>query len=407
LEGRVEVHSELIVRVLARRCELEEEIFARVRDGVRVPVGVERDAQYLAGLRATVGAAVEHALAGIQACGREVEPPPPQALAQARLAARVGVSLDAVVRRYVIGSASMGDFIVQEADRCEPPVGGPVLREALRAQAAVLDRMIVAVTEEYGRETRRLGRSGEQRRRERVGQLLAGAVEELGETGYALETWHVGAIAVGPGAAEALRGIASARGARLLCVPGGERGLWAWFGLRDRPVAGAREVQDGAIGAISAVSGLTLALGEPARGLAGWRSTHRGAQLAYMVARHRPGGGVTRYRDVALEAAALSDELLERTLHASCLEPLEDERGGGSVRRRALRAVFGAEHNISSAASLLEVDRATVRRWLEDIERRLGHRLHERRAEIELALRLEELRHNSDQDTRERGDVPI
>ena len=214
----------------------------------------------------------------------------------------------------------------------------------------------------------------------------------------------MGAIAVGPGVGEALREIATARGARLLCVPGDEHALWAWFGLRDRPAAGEPEGRSPVWGV---AGGLTPRVrGEPARGLAGWRSTHRGAQLAYMVARHRPGGGVTRYRDVALEAAALTDGLLERTLLASCLEPLEDDRGGGSVRRRALRAVFGSEHNISSAASMLEVDRGTVRRWLDDIERRLGHRLHERRAEIELALRLEELRHGNE-NTGEHEDTPI
>jgi PucR C-terminal helix-turn-helix domain len=61
-----------------------------------------------------------------------------------------------------------------------------------------------------------------------------------------------------------------------------------------------------------------------------------------------------------------------------------------------LRALFAAEHNKSSAAHALGVDRDTVHRQLKEIERRLDCRVHERHAEIDIALRVEELREQPD-----------
>jgi transposase-like protein len=47
---------------------------------------------------------------------------------------------------------------------------------------------------------------------------------------------------------------------------------------------------------------------------------------------------------------------------------------------------------VSSAANALRVHRSSVHRWRDQIERRLGYRLHEHRAEMELALRVEDIR---------------
>lgn len=77
---------------------------------------------------------------------------------------------------------------------------------------------------------------------------------------------------------------------------------------------------------------------------------------------------------------------------ARCLSPLGDRHGGGQRRRRVLRALFDAEHNKSSAAHALGLDRETIRRDVVEIERRLGCRLHGCQAEIDVALRVEELR---------------
>jgi AcrR family transcriptional regulator len=141
-------------RARAAWLELVQAIFARVGGDAFDRAVEARDAEYVAGLRATVAVTVEYALDGIEHGEEWAGPIPPLASAQARRAARVGVPLDTVLRRYVLGSALLGECIMQEADRdgeswAEPSRRG-ALREALRAQAAALDRLIAEVSRAYG-----------------------------------------------------------------------------------------------------------------------------------------------------------------------------------------------------------------------------------------------------------------
>jgi hypothetical protein len=232
--------------------------------------------------------------------------------------------------------------------------------------------------------------SREQRRAEIVRRLLARDpvnAEELGELGYELDAWHLGVIATGADVEKYVRHLAAGLGAELLSIPHGVETVWAWLGGHRRiTIAEVERVMS-----VKGVAAVSLAIGEPAKWVDGWRLTYREAEATLLVARHMPPG-LTRYLDVALEASALRDEELADSLIEGYLSPLDDERGGGLARRRTLRAIFDAEHNVSSAASTLKVDRRTVHRWLREIERRLGYRLHEHQAEIEIALRLEQLR---------------
>jgi hypothetical protein len=380
------VRAELIARVRARRTELVDAIFARVRDGAYSSVG-DDDSEYVAGLRAAVQAAVEHGLAGIETGGQEgAEAIPAAALAQARRAAHAGVSLDMVLRRYVLGSTLMGDFLMQEAEDSDLAGRGLVLRDVLKAQAATLDRLMAAITGEYTRELERAARSPERRRAERVQRLLAGAPGEQAELGYELEGWHLGLIATGADPAGSLRHVAGALGNRLLCVWRGEDTVWGWLGGQ-RPSL-AREVERAF--ECDAAAEVSLAIGEPGRGLEGWRLTHRQAQAALRVALHS-SRGLTRYADVALLASVLHDDALAGSLVEIYLAPLGGLDNGGGVLRETLRAYFAAERNASSAASALGVTRHTVQNRLRTIEEKLGQSLRTRQAELEVALRLEEL----------------
>ena len=177
----------MVARLRARRGELVQAIFVGVRDGRRsVAVGA-RDAEYVAGLRAAVGAACGVCAGGDRARGEDRGCPPPipaAALEQARRAARVGVSLDTVLRRYVLGSALLGEFVMEEVDRSER-IGcrrrAPRAAGVLRAQASVLDRLLAAITGAYVDELARAGRSPERRRWSGCGSCCDGsAVEALG-----------------------------------------------------------------------------------------------------------------------------------------------------------------------------------------------------------------------------------
>src|SRR5580698_7688800 len=114
-QGSVEdARADVVRRLRARRAELLEAVFARVRDAAFAGAG-EEDVEYLAGLRATVATAVEYLLHELERGEDRAGPVPAQALEQARRAARVGVSLDTVLRRYVVGSGLLGEFVMEEA----------------------------------------------------------------------------------------------------------------------------------------------------------------------------------------------------------------------------------------------------------------------------------------------------
>ncbi len=343
------------------------------------------DPTYAEGLRAAVTAAVDYGLGAISLGEDRTPPPPPILLAQARLAARARVSLDTVLRRYFAGHALLGDFLIEEAE------GGRLLRGAalqrlLRTQAALFDRLLVAVSEEHGREEgSRLG-SSEERHAERIEGLLAGELVDTSGLGYELDGWHLGVVARGAGAQEALRGLAGSLDRRLLLVRREEETTWGWLGGRR-----GFDLEKLRRGTEAVGSQCRLAIGEPGEDLAGWRLTHRQAKAALPIA-VRSGEALTRYADVALLASMLQDELLVTSLRELYLSPLEGERGGGEMARQTLCAYFAAGRNVSSAAASLGVSRQAVAKRLRTVEETLGRSLGFCGMDLEAALRLAEIR---------------
>lgn len=371
-------------RLRERRGEIEQTTLARVY-GISDPDEVE-DPDYTAGLREAVRAGLDHALAaiesptGIPAPG----PVPEELLAQARYAARSGVSLDTVLRRYFAGYTLLGDFLVQIAE--EGPVPAHELQRALRAAATLFDRLAAAVSREYGRELEGRCRTAGERRAAQVRMLLAGEPLDTSELGYELEGWHLGAIAAGPGARAGLRDLAGALDRRLLACEQ-EGVVWAWLGGKGRLGAGealrtARK--------IFALEEASLAIGEPGEGVEGWRQSHRQAKAALPIAL-RGSRDVVRYGEVALLTSIVRDDVLADSLHEIYLEPLSVERDGGVTLRRTLRAYFAAGQNISSAAAVLGVTRQTVKNHLRAVEERIERPLEECAAEMDTVLRLQEL----------------
>jgi hypothetical protein len=398
----------VVVRGLrARQGEIEDAIFAGVREAVPEAAGGNADSVvYVSGLRTAVAAAVEFGFTGIER-GEELSGEiPREAVAQARLAARSGVSLEAVLRRYIVGHALLWDYVMEEADRVERAGQESGLREMSRAQAALLDQLVIGVTREHVAELQRAGRSREHRLLERVRMLLAGehsdgdAAAPGGvdrELDYDLDGGHLGVVARGAGCEQVLRGVAQALDWRLLCVAPGEGVVWAWLGGRHSPTVAEleRAIREGeGNGGVSfggeRDGGVSLAVGESARGLEGWRVTHRQAQDAMVVAARRPRA-LTRYADVALLAIVLKDEELSRTLIEVYIAPLVDARGGGDVLLQSLRAYLAAEGSVSSVAVVLGVARKTVESRLRTVEERLGRTLHPCPVELEVALLLDEL----------------
>jgi diguanylate cyclase with GGDEF domain/PucR-like helix-turn-helix protein len=378
-EARASLHT----RLQERRGELEQAILTRAY-GVSDP-GETADPEYVEGLRAAVGAAIEYGLAGIEDTGGKPPEVPATLLVQARIAARNGIGLDTVLRRYFAGYALLGDFVLEEAQQGGLLQGAP-LKGLLGAQATLFDRLLAAVSEEHAREWEGRPGSAEERRAELIDRLLAGERLDTVELAYDFEAIHLGAVAKGPGAMEAIRDLAKALDRRLLAVRRQEGTVWAWLGGR-RPVDPEeleRHVSQTLPPAVS------LALGEPGEGPEGWHLTHRQARAALPIALRGPRA-FTRYADVALLASVLQDDLLATSLRELYLTPLGEDRDGGEVARETLRAYFAADRNSASAAAALGVTRQTVNNRLRTIEERLGRPLNACALELTTALRLEEL----------------
>lgn len=373
-------------RLRARRDELEQATLARITaiaDPATAP-----DPAYVTGLRAALAAGLGYGLAAIAAPEREPEPVPVELLAQARLAARNGVSLNAVLRRYAAGHGLLADGLLEEAAALG--IGAGELKVTMRALASCYDRVVAAVSEEYEREAAAEPRGVERRRYALLRRLLAGEPLNAGELGYEFDAHHLAIVASGPAAAQALVVLGERVDRRLLLTQPDDQTAWAWLG-------GRRRFDCEELALISVFpwpQGSALACGEPGRGLAGWRLSHRQAAAALPVA-ERGGTSLVYHADVALVAAAFHDDLLATSLRQAYLAPLEAERGAGVAAKGTLRAYFAAAGNLSSAAAALGVNRHTVASRIAAIEERLGRPLDAASVEIQVALRLDELESDS------------
>jgi AcrR family transcriptional regulator len=150
----------VVARLRARRGEIDEAIFARVSGQWFDRAGSE-DPAYVAGLRAAGVAALDYVLTGVERSGKFLEPVPAAVLEQARRAARVGVGVDTVLRRYQAGYAVLVRFVIEEAERDElerigsrPP---SALGDLLQIVSALVDRLSAAVSKAYNKEIEQAG----------------------------------------------------------------------------------------------------------------------------------------------------------------------------------------------------------------------------------------------------------
>ncbi len=378
-----EACSALASRLRGRLPELEAAIATRVY-AISDPREIA-DPTYLHSLHGALTMALDYALTVIELGERRAPGVPPALLAEARLAARSGVALDTVLRRYSAGNALLGDFLVEEVEHAG--VSSSDLRRLLRRQATLFDRLLEAVSEEHVREAKSRSITTAERHREYVKGLLAGQ-QPSGEVelGYDLDGQHLGLMARGDGAHEVMRELAKRLDRRLLTGRREEEPVWAcWLGGR-RPLETEQVLR--ALGEIP-LDRVIVTVGEPGEGLSGWRLSHRQAKAALPIAERR-GQSILRYADVVLLASLLRDDLVTTSLRQLYLEPLEGARDEGKVARETLRAYFAAERNVSSTAAALGVDRRTVTNRIRAIEDLFGRPLKDFATELETALQLDD-----------------
>lgn len=338
------------------------------------------DPLYLQGLKSSLTAALDYGLESVELGNEHAPPIPVPLLAQARVAARSGVRLDTVLRRYFAGYNLFGEFLLDAA--AETGVGGEMLKAMARGQAGLFDRLMAAISDEYEREAIEDSRWTTTRRRlQQVKGLLRGELLEAPDLGYDFDAEHLGLIATGPATVEKLRAVAERFGLRLLVVKPEDAVAWVWFG-------GDPEDVDALHAAHWSRNEGVVSVGAPGRGLEGWRLTHRQAAAALPVAQ-RSRDGVARYAGAALLAASMRDGVLADSLHHLYLRPLLTGPNGGRVLLETLRAYFEAERNVSSTAAALGVNRRTINRRIRTAEEVIGRRLHQVAGELEAALQLD------------------
>jgi len=386
-----EARIELARRLRSRGGELQEAVFAHMHAVVPDAV-VDGDAQHEIGLRKMIAACIDCGFESIEQGGSWSGLIPPPVAAHVRRGASSGISLATALRRCVAVYTLAWSVVLNELAnhdlRDEQRLA--LLLQASAAMGSVLACVQAEIADAHSSEITCRARSHEQRRDEIVHKLLAGEPVDpgkLAELDYELDAWHLAVIATGADAKKTVRSLEGSLGCELLPVACGGQTVWAWLGGKHRFAFADVERVLSAQG----YADVSLAVGEPARGLEGWFQTHREAEGALLVARCRPRR-LTRYVDVAPEATALQDEALADSLIEKYLSPLDDMNIGGRAARETLRALFEREHNVSSAAHALNVNRSTVHRRRGEIEERLGYPLHEHQVDIEIAMRIEELR---------------
>lgn len=377
------VRAETVARLRARRAEIVQTIHARIQEAVPDPLGGQ-DVAYQNGVFATVAAGLDYALDAIEHGPAWSKPIPSEAAAQARRAARSGVSLGTVLRRYVAAHCCLGEFVAQETESISLSGNATGLQHLRRTQEALLERLTAAIEQEYNDERAGIERPPAERRAAIVRRLLAeDPIEpaELVELDYEFhDSWHLGIIATGTGIQADLRRAKANLVCEVLLAQTGNDITWAWLGAsRKLKLVDVERL-------LSVNQGISLALGGPCRGLDGWRQTHREAQGALLRARHKPEK-LVRYADEPLLSATLENDTLETWLRGF-LAPIRDRPDGGKTLLSTLRAYIDSECNCSSAAAALNVRRQTVGSRLRIAESLLDRPIQTCLAELDAALRL-------------------
>jgi hypothetical protein len=375
------IRAELVSRLRARRPEIEKAVIARIQ-GLAESVD-DLDPTYLVGVKGAVTAAVNYSLLAIQKGGDWSASIPLEIAEQARRSARDGVGLDAVLRRYAAGNKSLEEFIVTEAEG----IPSQVLCEILKDQGLQVDRFMESVSAEYANEVKQASRSSIQRQTDQVLRLLKNSSSVRPEEfDYDFNGWHVCLILRGPNAEHGARLAAKQGSHRSLAAMRDAENVWIWLGGPEPPTA----VDVDRLVCDHLAQNISIALGESRSGLDGWRRSHREAQIALQVALYQPQR-ITRCRDVILVSAVIRDQSLAMSLIETYLAPLDRERGSGLSLLPTLRAYFKADQNLASAALALGISRNTAERHLRRVEETLGQPLATCNAQLQVALKAEEL----------------
>ncbi|MEV6098407.1 helix-turn-helix domain-containing protein [Nocardia sp. NPDC051981] len=321
---------------------------------------------------------------------------PPAAAEYARRFAQHDLSLEALLRAYRLGEHMFGQWVLTVLAELSPSTD-VALVTAARIAALVngyIDRVIEGLIDIYASERRRWDARTDAARAAQVRAVLDAEDLDLASAeqmlSASLRGWHqfvllwTPPVTRDPGAV--LRAgtalVAAATGKTPMTVEIDDHTRWVWIASVGRPALDAARLERD----LSAHPNLSMAVGDPATGLDGFRQTFRDAQAARAVALATRGRGLTVYSEVAL-AALFADHLPE--VEAWARRVLGGLMGGDETAarlRETVRAFLDTRGSYTDAAARLHVHKNTVHYRVRKVEELLGHPLTERRLDIEVAL---------------------
>jgi PucR C-terminal helix-turn-helix domain/GGDEF-like domain len=370
--------SDLASNLSANRLEIESLAMTAIS---RIEPVADGDpfGEYPRGVQRTVEAVVDYVLTCLAAGSTAVVPVPEAALEQARHAAKAGVALDVVLRRYTAGDIALRRILAAEL------AGFPRATEndAYGIADEAIDSVLRCAAAGFEAEAGRLSGLSNPVLATTLG-LLKGEVHVSELDGYVLDRWHIGLVTKADVSRASISRLAADLGAQAFVVDSQTGQRWVWIG-RNQPMR-----SDGVAQAIErfVVKRACFGLGEARRGVAGWRLTHREARIAAEL----PGADrvpVTRMRRHLLEAAVLDSREFTESLIATYIDPLQEEPPDVAADlRTTLHAYLHSGQNAKSAAELLGIDRHTVVRRLRKVEDLVGERVEDCFAQLDIALRV-------------------
>ncbi|ASR37156.1 ABC transporter substrate-binding protein [Prauserella marina] len=339
---------------------------------------------------------------------------PTAALEYARRLAQRGTPVIDLIRAYYLGQTAVLDQALAEATRQldDPRMLGEVMRRALATAFAFIDKVTQQVVSAYEDERGRWQHNRSAVRTARVRALLEDAVVDIDASeaalGYRLRGTHLALIAwyvQEERPADPLAGL-EALAARLgadwtepgpLFVPHDELCAWLWLPVTGpaKAVGGEREntVLDAAF--VEQVLAdcdpeVRLALGEPGRGLSGFRRSHRQAQRVYTLALAAGKGGerALNFRDVGGLALMSADVGAARTWVEDTLGDLAIDDEAHERLRATLRVFLATGGSYTAAAAKLTMHKNSVQYRVRKAEELLTRPVTDNRLDVELALNL-------------------
>ncbi len=326
---------------------------------------------------------------------------PAAALEYARRRAQRGTSLTALLRAYRLGHACFADWMLKELARQADDA--QMITAATLSMSGIVAGYVDQTSEEivaaYTRERENWLRNRSTARAARIRDLLSGERINVSATeatlGYRLRQYHVGLVCWAGDAAAAIDDITRlehaishvAGKAACTCdpvfLPRDESSAWAWLPL------GIRDTFDAAGASTAGVDGdIHFAFGDAAKGVAGFRLTHRQALAAQSVA--LAAGSPPRavaFSEVAPVAMMLGSADLLRAWVLSTLAGLADDDEHHARLRETLLVFLRSGGSYKTTAEQLMLHKNTVQYRIRKVEESLGRPVSENRQDVELALR--------------------